>query len=311
MESNTSFIPPAALNTAVLFIVFNRLDTTRKVFQSIRSAKPPRLYVAADGARESREGEADKVQAVRNFILDNVDWDCDIKTLFRDKNIGCGAAVSGAITWFFEQEEMGIILEDDCLPSQSFYWYAEEALKKFKDHEDIYGITGDYRAPVNPAIAQNISLISFPLIWGWATWRRVWKQYDRSMKDWSGNINDIPLLQRASKETRRYFQRAFSKTAKGEINTWDYQFSYQILKRNAKFITPNKNMISNIGYGEGSTHLVNFDPVNNAVPVHEIAVDLSTFVDNNYDSWLCDHAFNRKSVSTRAFNKLLRVTFKK
>ncbi|GAB3200550.1 hypothetical protein ABID22_003770 [Pontibacter aydingkolensis] len=307
MNNNYNSPLSSALNTPVLFIVFNRLGTTKEVFSAIREAKPTRLYVAADGPRESRPGEDKKVQAVREFILENVDWKCEVKTLFRDQNLGCGNAVSGAISWLFEHEEMGIILEDDCLPSQSFFTFAEEALIKFKDHENIYGITGDYRGPVNPEIAHNISLISFPLIWGWATWRRVWQNYDKSMAGWTGTINDLPKLKNASRDTKRYFQRSFSKTAAGEINTWDYQLSFQILKNNGSFISPNLNMISNIGYGEDSTHLVNFDPANNGLPIHEVKVDLSKFVDNGYDAWLCRNAFNRKSVPVRVINKLKRV----
>ncbi|MCP2044105.1 nucleotide-diphospho-sugar transferase [Pontibacter sp. HSC-36F09] len=307
MESTQNPIVGNSLHTAVLFIVFNRLETTRKVFESIRQSRPPRLYLASDGPRENVAGELEKVQAVRTFITDNVDWDCEVKTLFRLTNLGCGRAVSGAISWFFEHEECGIILEDDCLPSQSFFRYAEEALIKYKDHENIYGITGDYRAPVSQAIADKASLVSFPLIWGWATWRRVWEKYDRQMKNWTGNIDDVPALRDAPEDTRRYFQRSFHKTAIGEINTWDYQLSFQMLMNNAKFISPNTNMVSNIGFGEDSTHLVAVDPTHSAIPAHEVEVDLSEFVDNGYDQWLYTHAFNRKSATTRAFNKLRRL----
>ena len=138
--AKSEFIPPHPLNTAVLFLVFNRPDTTRQVFEAIRKAKPPRLYVAADGPREDHPGEDEKVREIRDYVMNNIDWDCEIKTLFRDKNLGCKYAVSGAITWFFENEEMGIILEDDCLPSQSFFWYCEELLKKYKDIDTIMHI---------------------------------------------------------------------------------------------------------------------------------------------------------------------------
>ena len=130
LESN--FTPPHPLNTAVLFLVFSRLDTTKQVFESIRQAKPPRLYIAADGAREVKEGEAEKVKAVRDYITSNIDWECEVKTLFREQNFGCKMAVSGAIDWFFQNEEMGIILEDDCLPSQSFFGFVRIYLKSIK-----------------------------------------------------------------------------------------------------------------------------------------------------------------------------------
>ncbi|MFP4332877.1 MAG: hypothetical protein ACLFQJ_06210, partial [Campylobacterales bacterium] len=141
-NSKLEFTPPHPLKTAVLFLVFNRLDTTKQVFEAIRQAKPPRLYVAADGAREAKEGEDQKVKAIREYILQHIDWDCEVKTLFREKNLGCKIAVSSAITWFFENEEMGIILEDDCLPSQSFFWFCEELLERYKDDMRIMMVSG-------------------------------------------------------------------------------------------------------------------------------------------------------------------------
>jgi hypothetical protein len=119
----TNFTPPSPLATPVLFLVFNRPETTARVFEAIRQARPPRLYVGADGARDEREGEAERTAEVRR-IATAVDWPCEVKTLFRDRNLGCRNAVSGAIDWFFENEEAGIILEDDCLPSQSFFGFA-------------------------------------------------------------------------------------------------------------------------------------------------------------------------------------------
>jgi hypothetical protein len=134
--TSESFTPQAPLQTAVLFLVFNRPDTTRQVFEAIRQARPPRLYVAADGARVGKLGEAERVDQVRKIAID-VDWPCQVKTLFRDKNLGCKKAVSSGIDWFFDNEEQGIILEDDCLPSQSFFWYCEDLLNKFKNYTSV------------------------------------------------------------------------------------------------------------------------------------------------------------------------------
>ena len=142
MSKDNTFTPPHPLNIAVLFLVFNRIDTTKQVFEAIQQAKPPKLYIAADGARESNEGEAEKVKAVREYIMQNTDWECEVKTLFREQNYGCKMAVSGAIDWFFDNEEMGIILEDDCLPSQSFFWFCEELLERYKDDMRVGQICG-------------------------------------------------------------------------------------------------------------------------------------------------------------------------
>ena len=117
MSKSTKFIPSQSLKTPVLLLVFNRLDVTKQVFESIKQAEPPKLYLAADGARPGIEGEGEKVKAVRDYIVSNTDWKCEVKTLFREENLGCKYAVSGAINWFFENEEQGMILEDDCLPT--------------------------------------------------------------------------------------------------------------------------------------------------------------------------------------------------
>ena len=133
---------PASLKTAVLFLVFNRPDTTTEVFEKVRQAKPQRLYIAGDGPREGREGEKEKVTKARE-IATKVDWPCNVKTLFRDKNLGCKKGVSSAITWFFEQEEQGIILEDDCVPHLDFFTFCENLLDRYAEDERVSAITGN------------------------------------------------------------------------------------------------------------------------------------------------------------------------
>ena len=140
--SSNTFTPQHPLKTAVLFLIFNRPDTTKQVFEAIRKSKPPRLYVAADGPRTDKSGEAEKVEQVRRIAM-QVDWNCEVKTLFREENLGCGKAVSSAITWFFKNEEEGIILEDDCLPNQSFFWFCEELLERYRDDMRIMAVSGD------------------------------------------------------------------------------------------------------------------------------------------------------------------------
>ena len=128
-------------NTPILFVIFNRLDTTFKVFEKIREIKPKKLYIAADGPRKQIEGENEKCAKVRS-IETLVDWDCEVKTLFQSENLSCGPAVSTAISWFFNNEEQGIILEDDCLPNTSFFHFCEEMLNYYKENETIMHIGG-------------------------------------------------------------------------------------------------------------------------------------------------------------------------
>jgi hypothetical protein len=242
-----------ALETAVLFIVFNRPNTTRQVFEAIRKAKPPRLYIASDGPRSGNLGEADRVEVVRK-ISTNVDWPCEVKTLFRDRNMGCKHAVSGAISWFFEFEEQGIILEDDCLPSHSFFWYCEELLGKYKFDEKIYLISGDARGSESANMQEDYGFCKYPLIWGWASWANIWSKYNVNISDWPNTKN--PIIESVSDypPTKNFWKKTFDDLYEKKIDTWDYQFAYLLLMNKAKCIVPRVNLISNIGFGVDATH---------------------------------------------------------
>ena len=250
------FVPSHPLKTGVLFLVFNRLDTTKKVLKAIAEAKPPRLYIAADGARESKDDEAKKIKEVRDFVMSNIDWECEVKTLFRDQNLGCKMAVSGAIDWFFENEEMGIILEDDCLPSQSFFWFCEELLLKYRDDDDIFIISGDGRSTSSIEINTDYSFVKYPLIWGWASWARAWNKYDIEMKQWP-KLKDT-ILKNVSKNnaTVRFWSNVFKKVYTNKLDTWDIQFVLTLLEFRGKCIVPKINLIKNIGFGLDATHTI-------------------------------------------------------
>jgi len=255
MSEITTFTPPNSLNTAVLFLVFNRLDTTKQVFEAIRQAKPPRLYIAADGARSSKVGEAAKVTAVRDFILSNIDWDCDVNTLFPDENLGCKVAVSEAISWFFENEEMGIILEDDCLPSQSFFWFCEELLQFYRDDERIAMISGDNFQFGRKRGDASYYFSRYLHIWGWASWRRSWQHYDRNADVWP-EIRDhrwIDVLITTASE-RKFWAEKFQLVYEKKIDTWDYQWVLSCWSQGMLSIIPSVNLISNIGFGLDATH---------------------------------------------------------
>ncbi|MFN0291789.1 nucleotide-diphospho-sugar transferase [Pedobacter helvus] len=237
--------------TPILFLVFNRPDTTALVFDEIKKAQPKRLYIAADGARNAVE-EA-KCNAVREIVKD-ITWDCEVKTLFREKNLGCKYAVSSAITWFFDNEPEGIILEDDCLPSQSFFGFCSELLEKYRNDNRIGHIGG---SNFQDGIKRGDGTYYFSRlthVWGWAGWRRVWKDYDVEMKTFKdfkeADLENSPThsLHKAT------WYRNLENTYKGQINTWDYQYAYSNLINNYLSIMPNQNLIKNIGFGEDATH---------------------------------------------------------
>jgi len=239
----------------VLFLIFNREDTTQRVFDAIRLQKPKYLYVAADGARKDKPGEAEKCQRVRD-IIKQVDWDCELKTLFREENLGCKIAVSTAISWFFEQVEQGIIFEDDCLPDPSFFPFCEELLIRYKDDTRIGHISGNNFLPgiIEKDLSYDFS--SCAHIWGWATWRRVWKNFDINLSFWDEQKAKRSFLF-CNKRAEIYFSSFISDalTNKNNYSVWDTQYWFSLSLQNQLSIYPAVNLVTNIGLGDpNATH---------------------------------------------------------
>lgn len=233
------------MKRAVLFITFNRLDYVQETFEQIRIAKPPRFYIASDGPRENVEGEAEKIQAVRDYILNNIDWDCEVKTRFLEKNSGgCAYGVSGAVTWFFEQEKDGIVLEDDCVPSQSFFGYCEELLDRYKDDKRVWHIsgTGQYK---DDSATDTYYFTKIQHCWGWAGWADRWKHFKLDVTDY--NLKDLKKLS-DDVFVQEYWQKELKRVQDNKAFTWDYQWALIIVAKNGYCINPYKNMITNIGF---------------------------------------------------------------
>lgn len=242
----------ASPRAAVLLLVFNRPEPTKKVFEAIRAARPPRLYVAADGPRSGTDGEIGRCDEVRK-IATAVDWNCEVYTLFREDNAGCKRAVSSAITWFFENEERGIIIEDDCLPAPSFFEFCETLLDYYQNDTRVWHISGTNALP-NAAKSSNEYLFSrYDFVWGWATWRRAWHAYDIDMRLWPTVHNEALLDRLLPPIAVANYTRLFSKTHSDDIDTWDYQWTFARLL-NGLAIVPQANLVSNLGFGAGATH---------------------------------------------------------
>ena len=161
----------------ILFLIFNRPQLTARVFAAIREAQPSQLYVAADGPRSNRPGEADLCEQARR-VINGVDWPCEVKTLYRQENLGCRQAVSSAITWFFDNVEAGVVLEDDCLPIESFFRFCSELLIRYRDDTRIGMISGNNHGFRIYDDSLSYSFSKHGAIWGWASWRRAWRLYD-------------------------------------------------------------------------------------------------------------------------------------
>jgi hypothetical protein len=245
------------LTTPVAFIIFNRPDTTERVFAEIAKAKPSKLLVVADGARTDKSGEAEKVAATR-AIIERVDWDCEVLTNYSDINLGCKRRVSSGIDWVFEQVEEAIILEDDCLPDSSFFRFCEELLKRYRYDQRIGMISGDNFQFGNRRNDDSYYFSKYVHIWGWASWRDRWQSsYDVELKKWPA-IRDGGWLEDmlGNKKEAVNWKGVFERTYKGEIDTWDFQWVFANWVEGRINIMPNVNLISNIGFGADATHTV-------------------------------------------------------
>lgn len=258
-----------SLSTPVAFIIFNRPDTTERVFGAIRQAKPSKLLVVADGPRTDRSGEVEKCTVTR-AVIDRVDWECEVITNYSDINLGCKRRVSSGIDWIFSQVEEAIILEDDCLPAPSFFQFCQTMLECYRYDDRISMIGGSNYQQKHSRTSDSYFFTKYAHIWGWATWRRAWKDYDVEMKTWP-ECKQRDLLQAAFHD--RYEQKAwvdaFDKVHAGKIDTWDYQWLYTCFSQSRLSIEPDLNLVSNIGFGAEATHTFGDSPWAN-LPTQDI-----------------------------------------
>ncbi|MCD8194094.1 MAG: hypothetical protein LUD74_06045 [Tannerellaceae bacterium] len=234
-------------NTPILFLLFNRPDTTQIVFERIREVKPAKLYIAADAARPEKPGEEEKCKEARR-IAERVDWECEVHTLFRTTNLGCKKAVSEAISWFFTHEEMGIILEDDCLPDLSFFGFCEELLVKYKEDQMIGHIGGNRFLPPAPDNKESYDFCHVTHIWGWATWRRVWEKVNIDFPFWERYPERRGSLF-CNKWEEIYFSSFISDALhkRNGLNPWGVFYYFSLRLQNQLSIYPKVNLVTNIG----------------------------------------------------------------
>lgn len=243
------------VKTPVVLFIFNRPDLTKLVFLEIRKRQPKKLFLVSDGARSDKPGESEKVERARE-IIKLVDWDCEIITNFSEINLGCKKRVSSGIDWVFGQVEEAIILEDDCMPNQTFFQFCDELLEKYRNNEKIGMISGDNFQMGVQRGEGSYYFSRYAHIWGWATWRRAWKKYDVTIASWPKVKYDTQFWKSKSlrKVELEYWQSAFQQVYDNNFDTWDHQWTYACWVNDMLTIMPNKNLISNIGFGPQATH---------------------------------------------------------
>ena len=230
---------------------FNRPEKTRSVLQRIREAAPPRIYAHCDGPRAQVPADAEKVLAVQQVIQEE-SAGIELHTFFRTENAGLRTGISGAVSWFFEQEPYGIILEDDCLPDPTMFPFCSELLLKYQDDPEVMHIGCSNLAEAYTLEQESSYVFShLSFIWGWASWRRAWEKMQFNFEGLEEFKETVAWKQFLKNPLARlYLLDKFRAVQQGRINTWDYALFYSILKDNGLCIVPKINLVQNVGVGE-------------------------------------------------------------
>ncbi len=241
------------LTVPVALIIFNRPDTTRRVFERIREAKPEKLYIIADAPRVGRKDDEDKVAEVRKYVEEHIDWECEIHKNYAENNMGCRDRVSSGITWVLENEERTIVIEDDVLPCMDFFRYMQETMDYYNDNPRVMMVSGT-NLMKNVSMEGQYTFTCYTSVWGWGTWKRAWDGYDRNVSDWPEVKKSKSLKKVQSGLAYVFLKRHIDQVYEGK-DTWDYQWDYHRWKRGGLGIVPSANLIENIGMDrEDATH---------------------------------------------------------
>lgn len=292
------------LSTPVVFLIFNRPDLTKQVFEAIRQAQPNTLLVVADGPRFPEETA--KCQAAR-AIIEQVDWECTVLTNYSDTNLGCRKRVSSGLDWAFSQVESAIILEDDCLPHPSFFTFCDTLLSYYWDDNRVWVISGDNFQGGQWRGDGSYYFSRYNHCWGWATWRRAWQHYDAELKGWkalkaSGLLSSIfenPLEQ-------QYWSRIWDTLyIHNQPDSWAYRWAFTCMSNGGLTILPNVNLVSNIGFGSRATHTTQKSLLSDTPNLDIGEINHPSFVLRNCiaDSYTFDHHYGGINIKKHSLSR--------
>ncbi|NMF83035.1 glycosyltransferase family 2 protein [Nodosilinea sp. P-1105] len=297
------------MKVPVVFIIFNRPKTTRKVFEAIREYKPKQLFVIADGPRPDKLGEEESCKSAR-LVIEEVDWECEIFKRYSNTNLGCKKGISSGLNWVFEHVDEAIILEDDCLPDMSFFRYCSELLEKYRYDTRVMSITGQ-NVQKNPQNLQYSYYFSRHFhCWGWATWKRAWHHFDLEIRQWP-EVRELESFKHIFPGTKafKYWRRILDKQYKNKFNSWSFSASFSFLIQNGLHIHPSKNLIHNIGFGPNATNTKSLRLKRNHENMYyEMGFPLLhppyVLQDTKADKIIQDHFFESQKIYDRAIIKL-------
>ncbi|MBD2459978.1 glycosyltransferase family 2 protein [Oscillatoria sp. FACHB-1407] len=243
------------LNTPVAMLIFKRPQTTEKVFEAVRQAKPPKLLVVSNTLSKTPDEPLEEKCAATRAIIERVDWDCEVLKNYADTYMGCKQRIYSGLDWVFQQVDRAIVLEDDCIPHPTFWRFCDELLDRYQDDDRIAAITGDNFQLGRRRTPDSYYFSRYTHFWGWATWRRAWKNYDVNMSRWT-ELRDQGWLEQylGEPEAAEWWKDTFQRTYDEKVDTWDWQWILSCWVNNGLTIVPNVNLVSNIGFNAGATH---------------------------------------------------------
>lgn len=257
----------------LVLLVYRRPDHTRRLFDVVRRIKPSTLYIVADGPDGKKIGDASRVRATRKE-LNAVDWDCKVTEIYAEENMGLKNRIVSGLDEVFLREDRAIILEDDCLPAESFFPFASELLERFKADERLGIISGSQRLDGRKLSPASYEFSKDVRIWGWATWARTWNNFSHSGEldaEWTAKeVRRIGAL--FPPGSRRRSMVSMMKNAKS-LDSWALPFAVHCAKIGYLNPVSSENLISNIGVGDESTHTV-FENWTVQVPRGELSFPL-------------------------------------
>lgn len=290
------------LDVPIVFFVFNRPEHTKKSFEAIRKIAPNTLFIVADGPRVGNLDDLVKCQEVR-ALVGLVDWPCNVFTSFSEVNLGCRRRINSGLDWVFSNVPMAIILEDDCIPHDDFFLFCREMLLKYRDCNKVMCISGNNFIKSN-VLEASYYFSKYPHIWGWATWGRAWKLNDQSMSFWpSWKSSNKWRTYFISSTERRYWQHYFDLMHKSKIDTWDYVWTANIWFHDGISITPNVNLVTNIGIGPDATHTYSETNIAGelACPILPLIHPEDIVINHKCDHISFNNVFNRERRFTVKF----------
>ncbi len=247
------------MDTPVLLIHFNRPESTRRQLDALKSIAPKHVWILCDGPRAHKPGEIEKVNTVR-ALLDDLPWDCEVQRLYRETNLGCFKSVSDGISWFLNDCEAGIILEDDVLADASFFPYCEALLERYADQPQVFAVAGHHRNPRPLEMESDYGFSNYFECWGWATWRRAWEHFDPTISGWRDPALWNRICQRVLKKQRArfYWKIMFGLVDAGKRDSWAYRYMLTIWKDAGLVAIPSINLTENIGFTQEGTQTAHF-----------------------------------------------------